>query len=371
DAAGLLRLRHPRRAAAPRGDRRCAGHRADRAARRGRPDQGPRAGRGRLRHQAVQPQGTGAARRSGPAPRAGAAGRRRRAHAHRWPDRRGPGRAPRRRGRPPRRAHAHRVPPAGHADGAAGPGAEPAAVARGRVGHPRAHRDAHRGHARAAAACQAGSRREVDRDGARLRLSVQGQGSGEMSARLRLRWLVVAGFIASATGAALILYLRVPALARERLAGRLPAADLDALVGALRLNVLLAAALGLVLALVLALWMTGALAAAHARLRADVLRLAREPAPPASLPQAFRELEPRAGAAAREREDLAVLPASVTAGIVPLGTGGRLVRVNPAARRLLGLPAGAEGQPISALVRHVELREAITHALAGGAGEPT
>src|SRR5690606_37129280 len=102
-----------------------------------------------------------------------------------------------------------------------------------------------------------------------------------------------------------ILYLRVPALARERLAGRLPAADLDALVGALRLNVLLAAALGLVLALVLALWMTGALAAAHARLRADVLRLAREPAPPASLPQAFREMEPLAAAAARVAGELA------------------------------------------------------------------
>ena len=207
-----------------------------------------------------------------------------------------------------------------------------------------------------------------------------------MSARPRLRWLVIAGFSASVAGVAFVLYLRIAAVARGRLAGRLPAADLDALVGALRLNVLLAGALGLAIALVLALWLTGALAAALARLRADVLRLAREPAPPpSSTPQTFRDLEPIAAAAARvagelaqraehtarERDDLALLLDAVTDGILQLGTGGRIVRVNPAARRLLGLPAGAEGQPISALVRHVELREALTHALAGGMGEPT
>src|SRR5690606_13382116 len=133
-----------------------------------------------------------------------------------------------------------------------------------------------------------------------------------------------------------------------------------------------------------ALWLTGALAAAFARLRADLLRLGREPALPAP-PQAFRELDPLAASAtraagelaqraertARERDDLALLLDSVTDGILQLGAGGRIVRVNPAARRLLGLPAGAEGEPISALVRHAELREALTNALAGGAGEPT
>src|SRR5690606_4766750 len=126
-----------------------------------------------------------------------------------------------------------------------------AAVARERVGHPRAHRDAHRGHARAAAARQAGSRGEVDRDGARLRLPLQGQGSRGMSGRPRLRWLVIADFSAAVAGVAFVLYLRIAAVARGRLAGRLPAADLDALVGALRLNVLLAGALGLAIALVL------------------------------------------------------------------------------------------------------------------------
>src|SRR5690606_36125028 len=117
-------------------------------------------------------------------------------------------------------------------------------------------------------------------------------------------------------------------------------------------------ALGVAFALVLALWLTGALATAHARLRADLLRLGREPAP--APPQAFRELEPIAAAAMRvagelaqraertahERDDLALLLDSVTDGILQLRAGGRIVRANPAARRLLGLPADAEGKPV-------------------------
>lgn len=203
--------------------------------------------------------------------------------------------------------------------------------------------------------------------------------------RLRLRWLVVAGFTASVAGTALILDLRVPAVARARLAERLPAAELDALVGALRLNILLGSALGLGLALAFALWLTGALAVVHARLRADLLRLARDPAARTTPHAPFAELEPLAAAAARvaadlaerldravsERADLALLLDSVTDGILQLGAGGRIVRANPAARRLLGLPADAEGKPVSALVRNAELRETLTHALAGGTGEPT
>ncbi|MFO7260626.1 MAG: ATP-binding protein [bacterium] len=206
-----------------------------------------------------------------------------------------------------------------------------------------------------------------------------------MSARLRLRWLIIAGFCVSTAGAALVLYLRIPGVVRGRLEGRVPAADVEATVDAVRLNTLLAAALGLVLAWILASWLTGTLAAALARLRAELLRLGREPTASAPAPQGFRELEPVAAAAtrvavelaqraqhaARERDDLALLLDSVTDGILQLGAGGRIVRVNPAARRLLGLPADAEGKPIGSLVRHVELREMLTEALAGGASEPT
>ncbi|HEY8470044.1 MAG TPA: ATP-binding protein [Longimicrobiales bacterium] len=205
-----------------------------------------------------------------------------------------------------------------------------------------------------------------------------------MSARRpRLRWHVVAGFLASAAGAALVLYLRIPTVARARLADRLPPAELDALTEALRQSALLAGALGLGIALALALFLAGAIAAGHARLRADLLRLAREPAARMP-PQSFAELEPiaaasarlaaelseRAARAARERDDLALLLDSVTDGILQLGRGGRIIRVNPAARELLRLPLDAEGRPIHALVRHAELRELLTQAVAAGPGEP-
>ncbi|HEX7088874.1 MAG TPA: ATP-binding protein [Longimicrobiales bacterium] len=205
-----------------------------------------------------------------------------------------------------------------------------------------------------------------------------------MSARRpRLRWQVVAGFLASAAGAALVLYLRIPAVARERLAGRLAPAELDGLTAALREAVLLAGALGLAVALALALFLAGAIAAGHARLRAGLVRLARNPAARMP-PQAFADLEPiaaaatrlaaelgeRAAHAARERDDLALLLDSVTDGILQLDGGGRIIRVNPAARALLRLPLEAEGRPIHALVRHAELRDLLTQALAAGPDEP-
>ena len=68
-----------------------------------------------------------------------------------------------------------RVQAAAHAGRAAGSGADAAAAARDRVGGAARHPDAHGGHARAASADQAGRRREADRDGARLRLSLQGE----------------------------------------------------------------------------------------------------------------------------------------------------------------------------------------------------
>ncbi|MGH7506102.1 MAG: sensor histidine kinase, partial [Longimicrobiales bacterium] len=58
----------------------------------------------------------------------------------------------------------------------------------------------------------------------------------------------------------------------------------------------------------------------------------------------------------RERDDLALLVTAVTEGILQIDGDGRVVTANPAARSLLGLPRGAEGQLVASLVRNAELR---------------
>src|SRR5262249_34556657 len=84
--------------------------------------------------------------------------------------------------RPPRERGGARAEPDGHGvqapphpGGAPGARADSAAAARDRLGSAARHSDPHRGHARTAAADQARRRRQVDRDGSRIRLSLQGK----------------------------------------------------------------------------------------------------------------------------------------------------------------------------------------------------
>lgn len=67
----------------------------------------------------------------------------------------------------------------------------------------------------------------------------------------------------------------------------------------------------------------------------------------------------------RERSQLSDLIDTVSEGILQIDATGRIDRLNPAGQRLLGLPAGAVGQPVSALIRSVALRDAVERGLAG------
>ncbi len=71
----------------------------------------------------------------------------------------------------------------------------------------------------------------------------------------------------------------------------------------------------------------------------------------------FADLRDELAVALRSREEAILLVNAVGEGILQLDALGHLVRLNPAAARLLRLPGEALGQPIGALVRHPELRE--------------
>lgn len=71
----------------------------------------------------------------------------------------------------------------------------------------------------------------------------------------------------------------------------------------------------------------------------------------------FTDLRDELAAALRSREDSLVLLNAVGEGILQLDERGRVVRLNPAAARLLHLPGEALGQGVPALVRHPELRD--------------
>ena len=68
---------------------------------------------------------------------------------------------------------------------------------------------------------------------------------------------------------------------------------------------------------------------------------------------------------AREGAEVAILLDAISEGILQVDSAGRIVRANPAARRLLGLPQSAVGQPIATHVRHAELRRTLARAVAG------
>jgi two-component system phosphate regulon sensor histidine kinase PhoR len=70
---------------------------------------------------------------------------------------------------------------------------------------------------------------------------------------------------------------------------------------------------------------------------------------------------------AREGAEIAVLLDAISEGILQMDSAGRVVRANPAARRLLGLSQGTVGQPIATHIRHAELRRMLERAVAGSA----
>ena len=80
---------------------------------------------------------------------------------------------------------------------------------------------------------------------------------------------------------------------------------------------------------------------------------------------AIQELESRASGAESEQRRVLGLFEATSEGIVQVGANGRFLHVNAAARKLLGLPAHAEGQPASSLIRNVELREIFLRAISG------
>ena len=77
------------------------------------------------------------------------------------------------------------------------------------------------------------------------------------------------------------------------------------------------------------------------------------------------QLTRHAGRLERQRQELALLVDSVSEGLLHIDAGGRLAFINPGARTLLALPGNAVGQPVSLLVRELELRRVVERALAG------
>ncbi len=80
------------------------------------------------------------------------------------------------------------------------------------------------------------------------------------------------------------------------------------------------------------------------------------------------ELRDRLADERSKRSELNRLLESVSEGILQTDGDGRIERVNPAGRKLLGLPRDVLGERVSSLLRDESLRRAVEHA---AAGEPT
>jgi two-component system, OmpR family, phosphate regulon sensor histidine kinase PhoR len=251
-----------------------------------------------------------------------------------------------------------------------GPGSESPAAARDGVGHPCAHRDAHGGHARAAAALEAGGPRGPDRDGPRLRLPVPGP-RGRMNSPLRTARLFAIVCLAAVTLSGAVVMQVVHSALRD--------SGVDAAAtAAVQRSVLVAlVALGVILFGV-AVIAGRAYARSLNTLREAVLARARGDS--AIAPQfAVGELSDLVSAMERlsahvssretriEREgaEVGVLLDAISEGILQLDSAGRVVRANPAARALLGLSQRAIGEPIANHIRQAGLRRLLERAVAG------
>ncbi len=85
----------------------------------------------------------------------------------------------------------------------------------------------------------------------------------------------------------------------------------------------------------------------------------------------FADLRDELAAALRSRDSALVLVNAVGEGILQLDGERRLVRLNPAAARLLGLPGEALGQAITSLIRQPELRTLLERPVPPGSVEST
>ena len=74
------------------------------------------------------------------------------------------------------------------------------------------------------------------------------------------------------------------------------------------------------------------------------------------------EFAERTSTLGRDREELALLVNAVSEGIMQVTADGRVVRANPAACELLGLPENVAGRTLASLVRHTELRALLDRA---------
>ena len=75
------------------------------------------------------------------------------------------------------------------------------------------------------------------------------------------------------------------------------------------------------------------------------------------------ELQRRLAELARERDEMQALIDCMAEGVVALTEDGRFLRTNRAARSMLQLPEQASFAPVGAVVRHVELREALEESV--------
>lgn len=85
------------------------------------------------------------------------------------------------------------------------------------------------------------------------------------------------------------------------------------------------------------------------------------------LDHASAELRDRRARDRRERSELTGLLDSISEGILQVDGEGRVARVNPAGRTLLGLPEDAVGRPVAAVLRSEVLRRAVERAGGGAA----
>jgi two-component system phosphate regulon sensor histidine kinase PhoR len=199
-----------------------------------------------------------------------------------------------------------------------------------------------------------------------------------MRFRWRLRPLVVLTFLAVTAVGLLTAYVSTSRFLEASLGARLPAAQVESVVDDFRNAFIAYSATALVMIAGIALLLSGAVAGAASHLRSDTTVRAREPGRPIARPPVAElqslaaaidhlaaDLENRAEALRRERDELAILVSSVSEGILLVGPGGRIIHANPAVRALLGLPRDCRGQPLSSIVRNAELRTMVERSANG------
>jgi two-component system, OmpR family, phosphate regulon sensor histidine kinase PhoR len=91
----------------------------------------------------------------------------------------------------------------------------------------------------------------------------------------------------------------------------------------------------------------------------------------ASLVSVLEEMDARTRSSESEQYRVLGMFESITEGIVQVGSDGRFLHVNAAARSLLGLPVNAEGKAVASLIRSADLRAVIERAVRGEDLGPT